>query len=150
MYIYLVQHGEAKPEDEDPEKRLSEKGKKDVEAVAKMVSSSARLIKIYHSGKARARETAEIFSKYLNSEVEQIDGLKPLDNPTAMKKFIELSGKDLMLVGHLPHLSKLTSLLITGNSEKAIVSFNMGGVVALKKDGESFLLEWAVIPSLLK
>ncbi len=53
--IYLVQHGEAKSEKEDPSRPLTDKGKADVEATAKLLTKLGVTVdKIIHSGKTRA------------------------------------------------------------------------------------------------
>ena len=56
MDIYLVQHGEAKPEAEDPERSLSDKGKKEVESSARHAAAvGIEVAQILHSGKLRAK-----------------------------------------------------------------------------------------------
>ena len=59
MAIYLVQHGKNLPKDVDPEKGLSEEGKKEVERVASAAKRyGLNVASIRHSGKKRALETA--------------------------------------------------------------------------------------------
>ena len=57
MHIYLVQHGEAKPEEIDPERRLTENGTRAVQKVADFLrkSSGLEVDTIWHSGKPRAQ-----------------------------------------------------------------------------------------------
>ena len=55
-----------------------------------------------------------------------------------------------VVVGHLPHLSRLASLLLTGESEAEIVAFQMAGIVCLgRADRGSWSLRWMVIPQVL-
>ncbi len=56
MYLYLIQHGEAKSEAEDPARPLSGKGIRDARKVASFISSNTRIDVEYinHSGKVRA------------------------------------------------------------------------------------------------
>jgi len=55
-----------------------------------------------------------------------------------------------MLVGHLPHLSRLASRLICGDEERKVVSFQMGGVVCLERDAEgNWSVRWALTPELV-
>jgi phosphohistidine phosphatase len=61
MLLYLVQHGEAKKEEEDPQRGLTDKGRKDVQTIA----ASARKMnvqpdRIFHSAKLRAQQTAAL------------------------------------------------------------------------------------------
>lgn len=153
MLVYLVQHGEAKTEEEDPERPLSKKGIKDVQKVAAFLAEAGiKVPRILHSGKKRALETAEILATSVGTErkVEEVGGLKPLDDPGLWADRILKATKDTMLVGHLPHLGKLASLLLKGDSEKGTVNFKMGSVVCLENPGEGdFSVEWMVIPDLV-
>jgi phosphohistidine phosphatase len=64
---------------------------------------------------------------------------------------IKQTNKDLLITGHLPHLAKLTSLLIAGSESIPIVSFQQGGVVCLEKDEEGrWSLAWMLVPEIIK
>ncbi|MFQ5474991.1 MAG: phosphohistidine phosphatase SixA [Candidatus Nanoarchaeia archaeon] len=141
MRVYLVQHGEA--EQNDPERHLTDKGVSDVEKVADQVFEKITAKKIVHSGKARAKQTADIISKRTGIPAEEAEGLRPMDDPSVWAEKIE---EDVMLVGHLPHLSLLASKLI--NSEKKIVDFQMGCIVCLEKE-EGWSVHWMVTPEIL-
>jgi phosphohistidine phosphatase len=54
----------------------------------------------------------------------------------------------LALVGHLPFLDRLASLLVAGNEEAQVVHFRMGGLVKLepKQHRDGFALVWAIPP----
>jgi len=66
MHVYLVRHGDAKSEEVDPERPLSDRGWAEVERVAKHVGQlRLPLAEIRHSGKLRARQTAETFAKFV-------------------------------------------------------------------------------------
>ena len=59
MRIYLVQHGKAKPAEEDPARGLSEEGYLEVKQVADFLAGLRITVSlIQHSGKKRAEETA--------------------------------------------------------------------------------------------
>ena len=113
MKLYLIQHGEAKSEAEDPERSLTARGEKEVIAVSKVAGGlQIRPSKIYHSGKLRAKQTAEIIAGALRisaSLVESAPGLNPNDDIQPWAERISKEKEDLMLVGHLPFLEKLTS-----------------------------------------
>jgi phosphohistidine phosphatase len=67
MALYLVQHSKSRPKSEDPEKGLSPEGKSDTDRIAKVARGySVRASKILHSGKKRARETADIIASVLS------------------------------------------------------------------------------------
>ena len=62
MRLFLVQHGKVLPKDVDLERGLSESGKQDVANVAAFLArGSVQVERIFHSGKKRAWETAELF-----------------------------------------------------------------------------------------
>ncbi len=60
----------------------------------------------------------------------------------------------LMLVGHLPFLSRLASLLLVGDPERALVRFRMGGIVCLTGEPAGaggtggWMVAWMLIPEL--
>ena len=63
MRLYLVQHGEAKPEAEDPQRPLADAGRQAVEHVARQAArAGVRPQVILHSGKLRAQQTGEIMA----------------------------------------------------------------------------------------
>ncbi len=75
----------------------------------------------------------------------------PLDDPKTWANGLSTIEQDLMLVGHLPHLSKLVSLLLTGREDIELIAFRMGGVVCLERDEEGrWRLLWALRPELVK
>ncbi len=147
MKIYLVQHGKAKSEEEDPERPLSDAGKKETEAVALNLKKVIKPARIYHSPKFRAKQTAEIFSSSLGIFAEEYEGIKPLDNPGILKEEVESREDNLMFIGHLPHMEKLTSLLITGNPDAGVVKFTNSAVVCLEKE-EHWRVIWIFPPEL--
>jgi phosphohistidine phosphatase len=66
MEVYLVQHGEAKPKEEDANRPLTSRGRREVSLVSSYVAGvGIRVVQIFHSGKLRARETAQIFAEHL-------------------------------------------------------------------------------------
>ena len=61
MYVYLVRHGEAKKEEQDPEQGLTDDGAGEVRKVAAYAEKiGVRVSQIFHSPKRRARETAAL------------------------------------------------------------------------------------------
>lgn len=55
-----------------------------------------------------------------------------------------------MIVAHLPFLSKLASLLLTGSESASTVAFKQGGIVCLERfEGQRWQVDWMIIPELL-
>lgn len=153
MLLYLVQHGEARKEEEDPARGLTEKGMDDVWKVAADVRNTiTRVSRIFHSGKTRAMQTAQILADHLKPEkdISQTDGLAPMDDPEVWARRLGGMNEDIMLVGHLPYLAKLAGLLLCGDKEKMFVDFKMGGIVCLKRfeDGR-WTVEWVIVPEMV-
>ncbi len=153
MYLYLVQHGEAKKEEEDPARGLTNKGVQDVQKSADFARKlGLKISRIFHSGKTRAQQTMEIMAGQLKPEkgIAQTDSLAPMDDPAIWAKRIADMNEDIMLVGHLPYMGKLAALLLCGDKEKTFVDFKMGGIACLKRlDDGRWALEWMVLPELL-
>lgn len=134
--LYLVQHGEAKSDAEDPDRPLIDRGVDQVRQVAASAAAAGFVTveRVVHSGKTRARQTAEIWGEALGVPVTPGDGLAPGDNPSIWAGRLE-GGDNVMLVGHLPHLAKLAALLLVGDEDRPAVAFRNGGLVGLQRDG---------------
>ena len=132
MHLFLVHHGDALPATADPVRPLSAAGRQAVERLAAQAAGrGARPRQVWHSGKRRARETAEIYLKACNplASMIAVRGLQPEDDPRIVRDGLAGETDDLMLVGHYPHLPALLALLVPG---PAIASFPQHGVVALE------------------
>ena len=152
MEIYLVQHGESKSESEDPERPLTEKGKEAVEAVARHVGSlGLEIAQVLHSGRLRAKQTAEIFAQHIlpPQGIKEEKGLGPLDDPQEAVRLVQQADRPLMMAGHLPPLGRLVSLLVLGAPDREVIRFTMGGIVCLRQMEDKWSVEWALIPKLI-
>lgn len=150
MFLYLVRHGEAGNEPDDSARGLTDKGFRDVSFVAGHVQDRGVKVRaIYHSGKKRALQTAQIFSDHLKpvNGMSVADGLAPMDDPALWADRIAGMRDDLMLVGHLPYMGRLTGLLLFGNKDKIPVDFKTAGLVCLQRfDDDRWTLEWIIMP----
>jgi phosphohistidine phosphatase len=153
MRAYLVQHGKPVPKEENPDRPLSGEGRADVEKVAAFLAKSGIATpEIAHSGKTRARETAEIMAARLRSgrPPGEMQGLSPLDEVHAVADELNRRSEDIMLVGHLPHLGKLASLLITGSDSGSVAAFQQGGIVCLYRDDKRrWGVAWMLVPDII-
>ena len=150
----MVQHGEAKTREEDPDRPLSDKGVSQVKKTAEWLSKKEGLEinELIHSGKNRAEQTAEILAGSFKPPIgiKRADDMNPLDNPKIWTDRLSKTEKNIMLVGHLPHLSKLASHLLTGSMEKEIVQFKNAGIVCLNRnESGTWSIEWMIIPEIL-
>ena len=150
MALFLVQHGKSLPKDKDPDRGLSEGGVSDVERIADVAKGyGVQVSCIKHSGKKRARQTAEIFASALEPKlgVQENIGLNPLDDVSAFAA--DIDGKEnAMIVGHLPFMEKLTSYLTAGFTDRSVFKFQNGGIVCLEIDSDpgSWVIKWTLMP----
>lgn len=152
MKIYLVQHGMAVDDTVDPARPLSDEGRAEVEHMVSFLSDAGiRIPRVWHSGKKRAEQTAEMFAKAVHAKPELHDDMKPKDDPAKIEKAIRKNGgEDLMLVGHLPFMSKLAGLLLVGKEGADIVQFRYAGVVCVERDQDgAWRIAWMVTPDLV-
>jgi phosphohistidine phosphatase len=149
MDLYLMQHGEAKPETEDPSRPLTETGRLEVERVARYAARlSLGIVLVEHSGKLRARQTAEIVAARLKPRprVEERSGLAPNDDPVDVARALHEANEPRLLVGHLPHLARLASLLVVGDATRPVLAFRMAALVALAREGQGFRVRFVLPP----
>lgn len=109
--------------------------------------------RILHSGKLRARQTAEALAAALNPAhgIAESEGLAPLDDPSEWFERLDETEEHLMLVGHLPHLPKLASLLLYGEQDNNVVTFDPAAVLCLGGDGKGlWFIRWMVTPGILR
>ena len=150
MAVFLVQHGVSLPKDQDPERGLSEAGIADVKRISEVAKGyEVPVVSIFHSGKKRARQTAEIFASALKPEggVAEMAGLNPMDDVQAFSKNLSFQ-ENIMFVGHLPFMEKLTAILITGNVNRSVFQFQNGGIVCLDQYGDQggWVIKWTLMP----
>ena len=151
MRLYLVQHGEARSEAEDPTRPLMEKGRTEVRRVAAAAQNLAvSPVKILHSGKLRAQQTAELFAEALHPSkgIEAASGLSPNDPVQPWRERLNQQDADFMLVGHLPHLDRLASLLLCGDERAEIIRFRYAAVVCLEREGTRWAVQWILTPDM--
>lgn len=145
--LYFAQHGLAESKADNPERPLSQKGVDQTRAIAQHLSTlNIHISGIFHSNKLRAQQTAIEFCSILNvRKIVETKYLSPNDDIALIKP--ELTNNALY-IGHLPHLDKLTSSLISGNEDSHIINFQNSAVACLIKNDESFTLDWYLTPSL--
>jgi phosphohistidine phosphatase len=147
MRVYLVHHGVAVGPEEDPRRPLSAVGLANAARVAaKAAALGARPDVVWHSGKLRAKQTAQEFWRACNAlaEFSASKDLQPDDPPQWMRDRLRAELRDIAIAGHFPHLPRLLALLTTGG--EAGVDFPINGVVALVTDdeGDSWRELWRI------
>jgi phosphohistidine phosphatase len=153
MRLYLVQHAEALPKEVDPDRPLSEKGRKEAHRLAEFVGKhGVRVSRVLHSGKRRARETAELLAETISSkdDIEASSGLDPNDPIDPFAEQLSRWEQDVAVVGHLPFMDKLVADLVAGSEDHGTVAFQPGAMVCLERaETGGWTIAWMLRPELL-
>lgn len=152
--LYLVQHGEAHPKEVDPDRALTDQGRGDIERLGVFLRQAGiRADRVMHSGKSRARQTAERLANDMAAgvEPETCGFINPGDDPGTFAEQSESWTADTLVVGHLPFMAKLVSCLTIEENHRLHTAFQPGTVVCLERcDGAHWQLNWMIRPDLLK
>jgi len=153
MKLYLAQHGHAVSSEQDPERPLSDQGEQDVHSMAaRLGDAGVRVARVWHSGKGRSEQTAWILAKKVLSgrNAECIKGLGPNDPVAEFATDADVWDEDTLVVGHLPFMSRLLSLLLVNDAGHELVRFSPGSVVCLEHDAtDRWVISWLLRPELL-
>ena len=126
----------------DAQRPLSHTGRAAVERLAaEAASRGAKPAVVWHSGKLRAKQTAEAFWRACTAlaEFSATRDLQPDDPPQWIRERIRGESRDILLAGHYPHLPRLLEQLITRAEP-----FPQHGIVALESldEGETWKELW--------
>ncbi len=136
MRLYIVQHGDSLPKDIDPDRPLSDRGRADIQRLTEwLLSHNVQIAQILHSGKTRARETAEILRPLLTSpsQIYERQGLAPNDSPETFLHQLRDREKDTLVAGHMPFVARAVSQALTGAPDRQLVEFVPGSVVGIER-----------------
>jgi len=152
MKLYLAQHGLALSKEEDPERPLSEAGRQQVACLARLLGDAGvRVQRVWHSGKPRALQTAACLARRVmpRGQPEPVTGLGPKDPVDEFVADADVWQEDTLVVGHLPFMSRLASLLLLRDADRELVSYRPGSVLCLERiDHERWVLAWMLRPEL--
>jgi phosphohistidine phosphatase len=147
--VYLVHHGDAVPPHVDHRRPLSPLGREQAARVAEAAAQhGAKPAAIWHSGKLRARETAEAWLRIVNplAAFHAVRGLQPDDDPESIAAALAAETDDIAVASHMPLLPALLHRLTTGQRDRMSASFPLNGCVALERDGDRWVERWRVTP----
>jgi phosphohistidine phosphatase len=149
MNFYLVRHGDALAATDNPARPLSPEGRRRVAETARLAQQrDVQPAIIYHSGILRAEETAAILATNFPSvkRVEPVVGLLPDDDPAIIKSELDVGDDSLMLVGHLPFMSRLAGLLLHSDAERPAAEFFPASMVCCARAGTEWKIVWQIAP----
>jgi phosphohistidine phosphatase len=137
--LALAHHGDAVAADVDPQRPLSALGRLMVDRLAQIAAARGlRPEVVWHSGKLRARQTAEAYWRASNpfAEFRAIRGLQPEDGPWWLRDHLLGENRPVLVVGHMPYLPRALAFLTTGD-ENGIADFPLHGLVMLERPPDS-------------
>ena len=150
--IYFAQHGLAVDKSENPDRPLSAEGIRQTQTVANQLKKlSIPVSKIFHSEKVRAQQTADIFANAVSAPSAFLDDMAPMDNCNILIN--KLRTDNTLYVGHLPHLDKVISTLVTKDEFSKVLQFANSGIICLSQvdnnDSRNYSIRWYLTPELL-
>lgn len=132
MNVYLMQHGRAYSEAEDPQRGLNPEGVGQVKAAGRaMRLLGLNFDLIAASPKRRAQQTAALVAeavRYPYSDILTSEALLPKADPAALREILEseTDAARVLVVGHLPHLASVARDL--AKSELAFENAGLAGL----------------------
>ncbi len=143
--ILLVHHGDAVGPEGDPMRPLSSVGRAATERLADLAArSGAKPDVIWHSGKLRARQTAELYWKACNpfAPLTAERGLLPDDPPQWIRDRLAGETRSILVAGHMPYMPRLLAALVGEHGGSRAGTFPLHGCVALEVDGDGWKEIW--------
>jgi phosphohistidine phosphatase len=154
MRLYLVQHAKAATEEQDPQRPLTKEGRRELQKVTEFIKPLKLSVDyLWHSEKKRAIQTAELLTEAVEIKKSKTvrEGLGPNDDVASLKDELTAATGDIMIVGHLPFLNKLASLLLAERELADVAAFKNAGIVAISRnEGNQWQIDWMVTPEILK
>jgi phosphohistidine phosphatase len=109
--VHLVHHADALGPHIDAQRPLSSLGLEQAAWLAqRAVEAGVKPSAIWHSGKLRARQTAEAFLRACNPSARflMVRGLRPEDPVDWIRDMLEGEHEDVLAAGHMPHIAQLS------------------------------------------
>lgn len=151
MRVYLIRHGQAEDAAINAARPLTRQGREDVARVAGFLSLFERPkpLRIAHSGKLRAQQTAEMVAEAWHiDDVPEMPDLLPNADPAAWARQLASMDTDMALVGHLPHLGRLAGLMLCGDAGCGVVHLQAASVVCMERCESGWMVLWHLHPGL--
>jgi phosphohistidine phosphatase len=138
MDLFILRHGKAgklSGGTDDAARALTRKGEKEIERVAQWMKAQEFSFDIIATSPLqRARETATVIASVLGQKdkLTTWDELAPGGDPDTVCYTAAQQGNDakVLVIGHEPGLSRLISMIITGNPDGSIV-LSKGGLAKI-------------------
>ena len=149
--LYILQHGRSVSREIDPLRPLSADGRRDIEHLAKhLAKRGVQLQHVIHSGKRRAEQTAEVISKLLAPDITPVpySGISPDDPVEAFIGGIDMGMGTILLVSHMPFVSRLCSVMLSGEVS-AQFEFTPGTLACMHFQDGAWSMAYMLCPDVI-
>ena len=139
------------PKEIQSERPISEQGMRDIRILAThMQNMGVQLGNVFHSGKLRAQQSARLIAETVSPGIKpvQTEGLNPNDDPKVIVEDIEQMDTNILIVSHMPFVSRLCSTLLTGTTGAQFESIP-GTLFCLEKAENRWRLVYMLRPDFL-
>lgn len=146
MRVFLIHHAHALGPAVDFERPLSSVGLAQADWLAGAAKAAGCAPDaIWHSGKRRARQTAEAFLRACapSAEFRMVRGLRPDDSPETMRLELVAETRDVLLAGHMPHIARLLEALLPDSAAMPV----HGGVGLERTEFGAWREVWRAAPA---
>jgi phosphohistidine phosphatase len=136
LRLYLVRHAEAVDKSVDGDRPLTARGRKDARALAKQIRPlKLAPAELWQSKKARSIQTARAMLPALASRPKVVESSLVLPQASAKQTVAAVTARkrDIMLVGHEPHLGKLITYLLTGKTRSVRIALSKPSIVCFER-----------------
>lgn len=162
MLLHLLRHAHAVDAEENAARPLSPRGRGEIARLARFLAATDTFhpAQVWHSPLLRSRQTADDLVTRLRLDVVLLEtpGLLPEDDPQDLADRLALHPKDrdLVLVGHEPHLSAFASLLVRGKASPSLFTLRKCALLTLELTGSThkktaqprWRVRWQIAPEL--
>jgi phosphohistidine phosphatase len=112
MLAFLVRHAHAEPGEPDELRRLSERGRREAQALANRLAGHATPpVVVVTSPLVRARETADAIAAGVHAPVRSDERLAPGASLSALREIVVGEEGPVAVVGHQPDCSEIAQEL---------------------------------------
>lgn len=138
MKVFLLRHATASYGPPDPDRPLTGEGSTHAHKLAAFIQDNPfyDFSEIWCSPYLRARQTAAPFMDGINGKIPlvEMDCLTPFGDPEDLIPRLLKTPDSILIVGHNPHLSILSSMLLGLRNSAACIPFKKCGMMIFKRD----------------
>lgn len=149
--LILVRHGRY-DDHQIPGGELTPSGVQEIELMAGVIASLGfHPNHIWHSGKKRAEQTAQLLSSRCGDiRPEEKSGIAPGDDCQAFAESLRSQNGQWLVVSHLPFLERLAGELLFKMPDQQMIQFYPGSMLCLKRHDMDWHIKWFIHPDLIR